>query len=216
MSTFTDWKDSVLGKALDIDNNSGPQCVDTIKSWAEYITGKSWTVTVGFGNAKDVFDNASSVYFDKIVNDHSNASQVPVQGDIVVFAASTEPGYTSVYPNPYGHTAVVEDASPNRLILVQQDGSTGQGTVQVKERQWRYTRCIGWLHPKSGSDPVQTTHPETVKPGTWNVRTAPSLDGAIRAGNVLGGQVYDTIIVADGWRQINFRNAIGYVGPKAW
>lgn len=149
MSKFSDWKASVLGKTLDVDASSGAQCVDTVKSWFEYATGVSWKTANLWGNAKDLFTNANSAYFDKIVNDHNNPNQVPQQGDIMVFAASPESGYASTYQNPYGHTAVVDGASSDGLVLIQQDSSENQPVVRQKNRAWRYTRCIGWLRIKS-------------------------------------------------------------------
>lgn len=150
MADFNGWKNSVLGRSLDIDGAAGAQCVDVPKSWAEALyPGVSWRQSVGYGDAKEVFANASTEYFDKITNDHSNANQVPQQGDIVVFAPAPESGYQSAYLNPYGHCAVVDSATPNGLVLIQQDGSTGQTVVQIKSRAWRYTRCIGWLHPRA-------------------------------------------------------------------
>lgn len=137
-----------------------------------------------------------------------------------MFAASPEAGYTSSYANPYGHTAVVDTATPNGLVLVQQDGSQNQPVTQVKNRAWKYTRCIGWLHPKvearPPANPVPISHPETVKPGNWNVRTQPSVAAPTLEGVVVGGQKYDTVIVAGNWRRITFRGQVGYVGPKAW
>lgn len=74
---------------------------------------------------------------------------------------------------------------------------------------------VGSVAPVPGPTP-SPSHVETVKTGTWNVRMAPSLSASLRDGNVLGGQKYDTEIVAGGWRKISFRGAVGFVGPKAW
>lgn len=152
MADFQAWKHSVLGIGLDVDGAEGKQCVDVPKSWAQVcFPGVSWRTSIGYGNAKDMFANANPKYFTKITNNHDDTSQLPKQGDIVVFAASPDPDkrYTSVYSNPWGHCAVVESANSHSLYLIQQDGSTGQATVQEVTRPWLYTRCIGWLRPKS-------------------------------------------------------------------
>lgn len=82
---------------------------------------------------------------------------------------------------------------------------------------------LGWSEDINGVRVVQPsaapspppTHQETVKPVTWNVRSAPTTNAAI-LGVVKGGQTFTTTIVTDGWRQINFGGKTGYVGPAAW
>lgn len=53
-----------------------------------------------------------------------------------------------------------------------------------------------------------------IRPGTWNVRSAPSLSGAA-IGIALGGQQYAYENV-DGWARIVFNGRIAFVGPKGW
>jgi uncharacterized protein YgiM (DUF1202 family) len=56
---------------------------------------------------------------------------------------------------------------------------------------------------------------ETIKAGTWNVRSAPNMSGAI-IGQAVGGQSYGTSDAGGGWRKITFNGRTGYVGPLAW
>lgn len=217
MSKFTTWKDAVVGAALDIDRVEGNQCVDVIKSWAQVcFPATPWSVSLGYGNAKDVFVNSNPAYWEQIANNHSDPNQLPQQGDVAVFGPSPQGGYTAIAVNPFGHVGVVESANSDGLVLVQQDGFNPEGKTFLRFRPWKYSECIGWLHPKTNLDDLPPTHIETVKPGTWYVRTAPSLDAEKREGVALGGQKYETSIVENGWRKISFRGAEGFVGPKAW
>lgn len=226
---YSEWKKSVEGKSLNVDGNNGPQCVDVVKSWSDYVLGISFTQTGLHGNAKDLFANASPVYYEKIVNNHNDPGQLPKQGDIIVFAASPEAGYTSRHYNPYGHTAVVESAGAD-LVLTQQDGSTSQVTVKTVHRAWKYTRVIGWLRPRSTKavsapvipQPSAQTRTIQIVPGEWNARTKPSLEGSVvkdAKGNwapLVGGQRYGAVIDANGWAKISFINKTCYAGPKTY
>lgn len=147
---YAAWKPAVLGLGLDVDRAYGNQCVDVDLAWGVYLfPGVAWsTLFPPTPSAKNLFDTANPVYFEKIANDHNDPNQLPQQGDIAVFAASPEAGYTSKYRNEDGHTGVVDKADSQYVWLTQQDGSENQSVVQIKQRPWRYTRCIGWLRPR--------------------------------------------------------------------
>lgn len=226
---YAEWKKSVEGKSLNVDGNNGAQCVDVVKSWSDYILGVSFTQTGLHGNAKDLFANASPVYYEKIINNHNDPGQLPVQGDIIVFAASPEAGYTSTYKNPYGHTAVVESAGAD-LVLTQQDGSTSQSTVKTVHRPWKYTRVIGWLRPRTKKavatpvipQPSSQTFTIQILPGDWNARTKPTMDSSVVKNTngtpapLHGGQRYGAVIDANGWAKISFIGKTCYAGPKTY
>src|SRR3954451_15896153 len=138
----------VNGKYFDLDGLYGSQCVDLVNYYSKWIwPGVSPWATLGGGNAKDIFYNASNDYYTKIVNDVNDANQVPDPGDIVCFAATAT--------NPYGHIAVVVTPISGGLRVIQQDGTinvdangNARGTAFIDNRPWGRSRCIGWLRPK--------------------------------------------------------------------
>lgn len=78
---------------------------------------------------------------------------------------------------------------------------------------------LGWGESLNGVRVLQSVpdpkHMETVRKGTWNVRSTNSTSGSI-LGHVLGGQRFETVIVGSNWRKITFNGKTGYVGPAAW
>lgn len=162
------WKNAVLGIGLDVDRAYGNQCADVPLSWGVTVfEGVSWSVLFKpTPSAKNFLDAANPTYFDKVLNDHSNPNQLPPPGAIAVFgaqnAAQRKRGYTSAYDNPDGHVGVVDHATTNYIFLIQQDGSTNQTVTQLKQRQWRYTECLGWLIPRVGA--IAATAPASTGP----------------------------------------------------
>jgi hypothetical protein len=153
-SKLNTWKSAILGIGLDIDHKYGKQCVDVDLSWGQTLfPGIHYSVLFPpVSAAKDLFDHANTQYFDRSPNNHGDPNQLPQPGDIAVFAAAPEDGYTSKFPNPDGHTGVVDHADTGSVWLVQQDGSAKNPVVQLVQRPWRYTRCLGWLRPKLPHD----------------------------------------------------------------
>jgi hypothetical protein len=179
------WKPAVIGIGLDVDKSYGNQCVDVDLAWGMYLfPGVAWAVLfppVGDLGAKHMWDLVNEKYFEKIPNNPNDLNQLPQKGDIAYFGASPEAGYTSQYKNPDGHTGVVDHATSNYVWLTQQDGSEAQSVVQVKQRPWRYTRCLGWARPRlsavvaepASSGPVNHPvigHDVWLKPPATNVQ----------------------------------------------
>lgn len=150
MADFTQWRDSVKGKPLDIDKAFGDQCVDVVLNWGQqlYPNASYSTVFPPVPSAKMLFAHANLVYFDKIENDHTNANQLPQQGDILVFDPTPEVGFTNKFPNSDGHTGVLDHCDKKTYTIVMQDGSNPKGVTTVQTQPWLYRPCIGWLHPK--------------------------------------------------------------------
>lgn len=150
MADFTTWKNAVLGVGLDIDHAFGDQCVDVVLSWSQAcFPTVSWGTFFSTGvNARSLYSSANLTYFEQIANDHNDPNQVPLQGDIAVFAASPQTGYTSTFANMDGHCGVVDSADMGGIWLIQQDGSNPAGVTFEKYRPWLYTECVGWLRPK--------------------------------------------------------------------
>jgi uncharacterized protein YgiM (DUF1202 family) len=55
----------------------------------------------------------------------------------------------------------------------------------------------------------------TLRAGTWNVRTGPSVQYGV-IGVAQGNSGWDTTPVAGGWRKINFNGKVGYISPLGW
>lgn len=151
---YQSWKPTVLGHGLDIDRAYGDQCVDVDLSYGlALFPGVAWsTVFPPTFLAKNLGDTHNPVYFDWIVNDHNNPNQLPMQGDIIVSDATPQAGYTNTFPNPAGHTGVVDSCNSATYTLIQQDGTNPQGVTFMQTVAWRYRPVLGWLRPKLASD----------------------------------------------------------------
>lgn len=147
------WINRVEGKYIDEDGVYGSQCVDVIINYVQWLfPGVSRLVTLGRGNAKDLWGASSTKYFDKIPNDVNDPNQLPRVGDIVIWGA-----YGS---NPYGHIAVCLGADSKGMNLMEQNGfidvdkdGNADGVAFRKRRVWG-RGLIGWLRPK-----IQTQAP---------------------------------------------------------
>ncbi len=106
---LTDWENQTLGRKIDLDNQSF-DCVDVSKSWAVFVTGVRWQDSLGWGNAKDIWNNAPNKYWDRV--------QDPQVGDIVCMGGGIGGGY--------GHTGVVVAVQGGNITLYQQNTFTQQ------------------------------------------------------------------------------------------
>jgi surface antigen/uncharacterized protein YukE len=116
---MNDWAATAVGRGIDVDHAYGNQCVDVINDYANKIfPGVPHGTSLGGGNAKDIFANSSSTYFDKIPS-----SGTPEAGDIVCIAGTSDNGYG-------GHVAVVESVDSNGTVhLIEQDGNHPDGVT---------------------------------------------------------------------------------------
>ncbi len=130
------WKTQVHNKTIDLDNKSF-DCVDVPKSWVEYLTGQSWTVSAGWGNAKDIYNNWSTKYLDRVPR--GNAPQL---GDIVVMNGTVGGGY--------GHTGVVVGISGPNITIYQQDTYTQQPVFTGVYNAY-VSYIIGFLRPNGNA-----------------------------------------------------------------
>jgi hypothetical protein len=206
MADFNTWRNAVLGVSLNIDGAFGAQCVDVDLSWGlACFPGVGWpTLFPPVGGAKDMYEKYNPNYWTRVENDHNNPSQVPPQGAVAIFAASPEPGYTSVYSNPDGHTGVVDHTDANFIYLVQQDGSTGQAVTRLSPRPWRYTKLKGWLVPKTS---VSTPPPLPIPPSGGK---DPRIGKVLYLHPVLSWRIYRV-----GEKPAGI-NAIGFLRPSAY
>ena len=148
MADYQAWRQQTVdpGVGIDIDNSGDFDCVDVSKSWAVFNYG-NWIDTIGYGNAKDLYNGASDHYFEKIPNNPDDPNQLPLQGDILMFSETPYPGYTNQYNNPYGHTGVLDSCDATGYTLISQSSGTGQ-PPQPHYATWHFRHCIGWLRPR--------------------------------------------------------------------
>lgn len=139
MGNFQDWFDQSIGRLIDMDGDGSMDCVDIPESWSRFLWPNiSATTTLGYGDAKDHFANASSDYWDKLTG------IIPQQGDVVVFGATPF--------NKYGHIAVVISADNSGMSVIEQNTYT-QAAAYTAQRP--YINVTGYLRPK-GVDMIQT------------------------------------------------------------
>lgn len=190
------------------------ECLSWVK---DYIT-KRWGFEApasGDGAAKGYFLNFPAPlgnHFEKVANNHGDPSQVPVQGDIIIWDGDV-PGSEGA-----GHCAVVDNATPGAATFTSYDQNWGGNkTVHEVTHNWKGEGTIlGWLHPlENGGTAPGSSHPETVAPGTWYAHSQPSL-AAVHIGIVKGGQTFQTTVVAGNWREISFNGSTAFVSQSAW
>lgn len=132
-----------LGRGIDQDDVEGEQCVDVASNYAAFIFPINnhkydYKQTLNWGNAKDLYANAYSEYFEKIP---FMSGFVANRGDIAVWGGPT---------TLWGHVGVVSDAYGTTLEVIDQYGSTQDGiwkrTVSVYSG---YSGVlIGFLRPR--------------------------------------------------------------------
>lgn len=163
--SYAAWKSSVLGTFITtvagIKNPYDVECTNVDWSWANYLWPNVPIIqTITTGDARTLFDAASSQYFTKLKNNGGSTPDItPQQGDIAVYGATPADGFTNQYKNDDGHTGVVDSWDANGLTLVQQDGSQQSLPVQTKYRPYSYAPLIGLLRPNisnQGGDMTMT------------------------------------------------------------
>ncbi len=125
-----------LGKKIDYDKHFGAQCVDVFRQYCKDVLKTPRTESVV--GAVELFTKyerkpLEKTYFEKI----AYKGQKPTSGDVVIFGATTT--------NPYGHVAIVVNASEGFMLLFEQDGFDQKGSrLRVSD----YKRCLGFLRRK--------------------------------------------------------------------
>lgn len=133
MKSLQTWLGKTLGHTTDLDNASF-DCVDVSKSWIVYLSGEGWTISAGWGNAKDIYGFWSEKYLSKIPR--GNAPQL---GDIVVMNGQIGGGY--------GHTGVIIAIDGRNIQIVQQDTFT-QAPANTGWFDAYANYITGFLRPK--------------------------------------------------------------------
>jgi hypothetical protein len=134
---FQAWLIFSRGKPINIDGYYGNQCVDVDMALAEaYFPGHKWPELIGYGNAKDLYDAANPLYFEKIPY---TPGFVPQPGDMFVRDGTAA--------NPEGHTGAVIDANSQFMHVLQQDGYNPSGVAY--EGDLSYSKIIGFLRART-------------------------------------------------------------------
>lgn len=134
--TFEAWKTQVYNHTVDLDNQSF-DCVDVSKSWIVYLTDQPWSVSAGWGNAKDIYYNWSTKYLTRIPR--GNAPQL---GDIVCMDGTVGGGF--------GHTGVVVAVNGSNITIYQQNSFTQQ-PVYTGVYNAYVSYIIGFLRPNANA-----------------------------------------------------------------
>lgn len=149
------WLSAKLGTKIDVDGSFGAQCVDSVRDFCFLVRPDvgAWDFFKPVTSAFQLWDTYNPAIFDKIVNNHSDTSQLPVAGDIIIFAPQDESqrkkGYYSTYDNPHGHCATVISATEGYIEIAEQNGGSSDPSLKISKRPWRYTEVYGWLRFKN-------------------------------------------------------------------
>lgn len=164
--TYQQWKTTVMGQRLNPDGVKADlgQCSQVDISYGEALfPGVPWyQLFPPTPNAKDFGNVHNGTYFTWIVNDHNNPNQLPEQGDIGVFDATPQTGYTNTFNNLSGHTGVFDSASPSGYTLTQENAPVSGEGVNITEYAWHFRPCLGWLHPNLPNIPSPVPTPPNV------------------------------------------------------
>jgi hypothetical protein len=158
--SYATFKANVLGKHIG-DSQCVALVVNNPQAWAEVLyPSVVWTnIFAPVVGARQLFSDANPAYFTPIANDHNNPSQIPQQGDIMVFDATPHVGYTNTFVNPYGHTGLCDSADASGYNLLQQNAPASGAPVNVTHYAWNVRPCIGWLRPVVHSAPAPVPTP---------------------------------------------------------
>jgi hypothetical protein len=127
MITLDEFIKKWTGVGIDFDGAYGFQCVDLYRQYVKECLGIPQTPAVS--GAKDIWNNCPG--FEKILN---TPDGVPQKGDIMIWGSSY---------GPYGHVAVVTEATVNTFKCFSQNDPSGA----LPTIKWykTYTPVIGWL-----------------------------------------------------------------------
>lgn len=208
-----EWINSVNGKTIDMDGAYGGQCWDLWSSYARNVYG----IPVADTNTVDGY--AASVYTQRY--DRSKALQNAFTKESA--------NYTPVY----GDVAFWERKGMNHVAIVIKDNGNGTlQTVSQNPNKAGYLNIskngiIGYFHPRNNNGDngnantvAITARAYRVNVSTLNVRSAPSIHGAVVA-QYRKGQTVNLMsggIIADGYVWAHYVGGSGktrYVALKA-
>ncbi len=180
------------------------ECLSLVKLWVDKVAGKKVAPSAGgWGDYYWLrFPAPLNSYFEK--QEYVAGREYP-SGSLVTYARTHHIAIWLNNVDRNNHQVYEQGADP--------DGSTAHTGVRAN------SRVTGILVLRVAAPTISapsTNNVERVKPITWFVRTQPSANAPLRVGVVKGGDLYNTQIVNDGWRRIEFRGKEGFVGQRAW
>lgn len=163
--SYQSFKNEWLTRRVDYDKVFAYQCVDLVLQYVKQEYGLASGV---WGNAIDYWRKPTAALLTKF--DLVSGTDCK-QGDIVVL--------NGLSGNPYGHIGICESQDANSVVILEQNGSTGNGSGlggdAVRTRAVTKTRIAGLLRPKSST--VQT-------PIGAPARSQVFLPGSVRSWNL--------------------------------
>lgn len=173
------WKNKVLTGSYKTDlDNSSYDCVDVPKDWGQYLFDLPWQTCCGWGNAKDLYANWPSKYWEKIPR--GNRAKL---GDAVVMNGQIGGGY--------GHTGVVVGIDGDNIIIAQQNTFTQQA-VYLGTYNMYVSYITGFMRPRvaftTGDQPLQPY--QRVASYAAKYRAAPDDDAQLLQ-TFVAGDTYD-------------------------
>lgn len=136
--THNEFLEKYMRTAQDTDGGAGIQCVDLAKLYSREVLGiELWsfggTAKSGWLNKSNTFDPKK---WQKVVN---TPTGVPPRGAIIFYDE----------PRATGHVAIVHSASPDDVLLIEQNGASGdwrgRGYDAINfEVKRDYNKCLGW------------------------------------------------------------------------
>lgn len=131
--TFDQFISQYLGKKIDWDGFYGGQCVDLYRQYVNDCLGLPQSP--GVGGAAEIWDSASSKYYDFIEND---PLAVPNKGDILVWNRRVGGGF--------GHVSIFIEGDVNSFVSLDQNWPTLDVVTKTKHN---YNNVIGWMRSKT-------------------------------------------------------------------
>ena len=143
-----------LGHPVDFDRSYGFQCVDLMRRYAVDVLDLNSSLPRG--NAYDIFANTNSANFTKVVN---SPSAVPKRGDIIFWNKLPSNGNA-------GHVAIFLEGDANQFTSFDQNycssSGSGKGECAPRKAPHNYAGVVGWLSPKSNTQPSPPSLPPLV------------------------------------------------------
>lgn len=227
MSVYTNFKTNVLGKVIG-DGQCVALVVNNSQAYVEALyPGVNWTTIIQPVPDARLMAGKGNSYLEWIANDHNNPNQVPSQGDIMIFDATPQAGYTNTTNNPAGHCGICDSASASGYALLQQNSPSYGSPANVTTYAWKFRPCIGWYHPTNAPapgpapTPTPTGHTIFLPPttGPWHLYNdngpyTPSAAKGLLVPSQFGGLTY--LIQADKGNGVYVINTQMYGQGALW
>lgn len=151
--TLQEFESKYTNQKIDVDGGfpaENPyQCFDLAAAYSRDVVGAPRpympTTNGGIITSFTDYDKIPLLrqYYDKVINDSSNAAQLPPVGSLVFFS--------SVWGSGFGHVGICLVPTNMSFILLEQNNPVGSPTHAVTHPRSHYNTVLGWLVPKNNS-----------------------------------------------------------------